>query len=289
MSAQTVTLPAAAAGRLRPLAELPAAAWQGVQGLLTDIDDTLTRDGAIEPAALAALQALDRAGVPVIAITGRPAGWSEPFVMDWPVRAIVAENGGVLLRRQGHQPGRLERLFTTDEATRTAQFKRLQACAAAVLAEVPGATLAEDSPGRLTDIAIDHSEFRHLDAAAIAQVLAIMRRHGLTATVSSIHVNGWIGEHSKFTAAQWAVQALTGHGFDPAAWAFIGDSTNDQLMFERLPLTVGVANIQRFVPQLKAWPAWLCRAERGEGFAELAAALLSARGQPEGGRALVKP
>ncbi|WP_395702139.1 HAD-IIB family hydrolase [Aquabacterium sp.] len=276
MSAEPVTPAGVPADRLRPLAALPAAALRGIRGVLTDIDDTLTRDGAIEPAALDALQALAAAGLPVIAITGRPAGWSEPFALQWPVRAIVAENGGVLLRRGAD--GGLQRLFTTDEATRAAQFARLQACARAVLAEVPAATLAEDSPGRLTDIAIDHSEHRHLDAAAIAQVVAVMRRHGLTATVSSIHVNGWIGDHSKWTAANWAVQAVLGQAFDPAGWAFIGDSTNDQLMFERMPLTVGVANIARFVPQLKAWPAWLCRGERGAGFAELAAALLVARG-----------
>jgi len=279
MSAQPVTLPAAAVGRLRPLAELPTASLTAVRGVLTDIDDTLTRDGAIEPAALAALQALDHAGVPVIAITGRPAGWSEPFALAWPVRAIVAENGGVMLRRDGTADGDgLQRLFTTDEPTRAEQFRRLAACAAAVLAEVPGATLADDSPGRLTDIAIDHSEFRQLDALQIAQVLEVMRRHGLTATVSSIHVNGWIGEHSKWTAASWAVPSVLGEAFDPGQWLFIGDSTNDQLLFERLPLTVGVANIARFVPQLKAWPAWLTQAERGAGFAEMAAALLAARG-----------
>jgi len=275
-------LPAAAAGRLRPLAEAPDSLLAGVQGVLTDIDDTLTRDGAIEPAALAALHALQRAGLTVIAVTGRPAGWSEPFALAWPVAAIVAENGGVMLRREVTADGtaRLRRDFTTDEATRQAHFARLQACARAVLAEVPGATLAEDSPGRLTDIAIDHSEFHHLDAAQIAQVVAVMRRHGLTATVSSIHVNGWIGDHSKWTAAQWAVPVATGRGFGPAEWPlwlYVGDSTNDQLMFERLPLTVGVANIARFVPSLTAWPAWVTTAERGQGFAEAAGMLLRQR------------
>ena len=86
------------AGRLLPLATLDAARLRSVKGVLTDIDDTLTRDGAIEPAALAALHDLRTNGLPVIAITGRPAGWSEPFAMQWPVHAIVAENGGVMLR-----------------------------------------------------------------------------------------------------------------------------------------------------------------------------------------------
>lgn len=63
-----------AAARPRPIAEWPATERAGLLGVMTDIDDTLTRDGAIEPAALAALHELAAAGVPVIAITGRPAG-----------------------------------------------------------------------------------------------------------------------------------------------------------------------------------------------------------------------
>jgi hypothetical protein len=258
-----------------PWSQAPTERLAGLRGVLTDIDDTLTRDGAIEPAALLALRDLAAAGCPVIAITGRPAGWSEPFALAWPVAAIVAENGGVMLRRA--HDGTLRHDFAQPPAERAANFARLQACAAAVLREVPGATLAQDSPGRLTDIAIDHSEFAHLDPAQIDAVLAVMRAHGLSATVSSIHVNGWIGGHSKWTAAEWAVQALTAQPFAPARWLYVGDSTNDQLMFERMPLSVGVANIARFWAGLRSKPAYVTAGERGMGFAEVAAALLAAR------------
>jgi hydroxymethylpyrimidine pyrophosphatase-like HAD family hydrolase len=101
-----------------------------------------------------------------------------------------------------------------------------------------------------------------------------MRRHGLTATVSSIHVNGWIGGHSKWSGARWAVERVLGYTFDAAEWLYVGDSTNDQLMFERVPASVGVANIARFVPQLQVLPAWVTVAERGRGFAEVAERLL---------------
>lgn len=259
---------------MQPLSSCPPAALRTVRGVLTDIDDTLTADGAIAPMALQALHRLRAAGLPVIAITGRPAGWSEPFALQWPVAAIVAENGSVMLRDEG---GVLRRDFSQGEATRVANFARLQACAAAVLARVPGSRLATDSPGRLTDIAIDHSEFAQLAPAQIEQACAVMREHGLTATVSSIHINGWIGEHSKWTAAQWAVPTALGLDFAVGDWVYVGDSTNDQLMFERVPLSVGVANIARFVPQLRSLPAYVTAAERGEGFAEVAQALLAAR------------
>ena len=212
--------------------------------------------------------------MPVIAITGRPAGWSEPFARAWPVAAIVAENGAVMLRRSAQG---LQHDFVDDVPTRAANRWRLQDCLRAVLAEVPGATAAQDSAGRLTDIAIDHSEFAQLDADAIAQVVAVMQRHGLTATVSSIHVNGWIGAHDKPSGARWAVAQALGLPFVDADWVYLGDSTNDQAMFAWLPLTVGVANIARFVPQLRWLPGFVTRAERGEGFAELADRLLAAR------------
>lgn len=261
---------------LQPWSSAPPLPLATLRGVLTDIDDTLTRNGAIEPAALAALWRLQQAGVPVIAITGRPAGWSEPFALAWPVAAIVAENGAVMLRREGDA---LRHDFVQSETERTGNFARLQACALDVLRRVPGATLATDSAGRLTDIAVDHSEFVHLSGEQIEQVLAVMREHGLTATVSSIHVNGWIGTHSKWTAAAWAVETVLGQGFDPARWLYVGDSTNDQLMFHHMPLSVGVANIARFVLQLKDLPGWVTRAERGQGFAEVAERVLLARGR----------
>ena len=263
------------APRPRPLAEIEPARWAAIVGVLTDIDDTLTADGAIEPVALRALERLAAARIPVIAITGRPAGWSEPFALAWPLAAIVAENGAAMLRRDGSG---LRRDFAQDEVTRAVNRLRLDACAAAVLAAVPGSRLAADSGGRLTDIAIDHSEFNHLGVAEIAAVVATMRVHGLTATVSSIHVNGWIGTHSKWSGTRWAVSATLGIELDPAAWVFVGDSTNDQAIFERIPLSVGVANVARFLPQMTAPPAYIAAGERGRGFAEVADALLAVRG-----------
>lgn len=263
--------------RPRPLAEMPPAALQGVRGVMTDIDDTLTRDGAIEPAALDALRRLAAADVPVVAITGRPMGWSQPFAAAWPVAAIVAENGAVALIRE--PAGLVRTEYVQDAATRAANAARLQAVAAQVLREVPGATLARDSAGRVTDIAIDHSEFTHLAQPQIEQAVALMRSHGMNATVSSIHINGWFGAHTKFTAAAWMVQRLFGRELqgEIGQWIYVGDSTNDQLMFERFPLSVGVANLRDFAAQLKVWPRFITRGQRGDGFAEVAAALLAAR------------
>lgn len=261
----------------RPFDDCPDALLRAVSGVLTDIDDTLTHEGAIEPEALAALGALRAAGLPVIAITGRPMGWSEPFARDWPIDAIVAENGAVALFMHD---GSLRIEYAQDEPTRTHNARRLAEVAQRVLREVPGATLARDSAGRVTDIAVDHSEFARLDDATIARVVALMRSEGMNATVSSIHVNGWFGDHDKLSGARWIVRRRLGRDVDAERerWLYVGDSTNDQRMFGHFPLGVGVANLMHFADQLHTWPAWITAAERGRGFAQVARRLLAARG-----------
>jgi hydroxymethylpyrimidine pyrophosphatase-like HAD family hydrolase len=241
---------------------------------------------------------LKAAGLHVIPITGRPIGWSEPFargdaatgVAPWPVDAIVAENGAVAFRGEnlqeiGLQPPSelrkpLSKLYQQDEATRRLNYTRMQAVAQQVLAAVPGAALSQDSPGRETDIAIDHSEFVHLAPQHIAHAVRIMHAAGMNATVSSIHINAWFGEHNKLSGARWIVRELFGRSLDAELnrWVYVGDSTNDQLMFEHFEHSIGVANIRRFEAQLSHKPRFITPSERGAGFAEVAQRLLAGRG-----------
>ena len=276
---------------MKPLSFLPSRECAPICGILTDIDDTLTTDGAITPDALQALGALKASGLHVIPITGRPVGWSEPFAATWPVDAIVAENGAVALRRSAEifdknclstnqdKREQLSKIYQQDAATRAANYANMQQVLAQIEREVPGARRATDSPGRETDIAIDHSEFTHLPQDAIDHAVRIMRDAGMNATVSSIHINGWFGDHNKLEGARWIVRELFGRNLDAEIdrWVYVGDSTNDQVMFEHFPHSVGVANIARFVPQLTHRPRFVTQGERGAGFAEVARAVLAAR------------
>ena len=249
----------------------PPQPWLGV---FTDIDDTLTTEGAITADALQALTALKQAGLMVVPITGRPMGWSRDFAQTWPVDALVAENGAAAWLPQAD--GQPRAIYQQSEAVRTANWTRMQEVAARIVREVPGAALAQDSAGRETDIAIDHSEFTHLPAAAIDEVVRIMRSAGMVATVSSIHINGWFGQHNKLTGAHWIVRELWGRDLDAEIdrWVYVGDSTNDQVMFEQFAHSLGVANIQRFATQLTHPPRYVTPAERGAGFAQVVKRLL---------------
>ena len=261
-----------------PLSHWPRESRRGLTGLLTDIDDTLTTEGAVTPDVLQAMADLKGAGLHVIAITGRPVGWSEPFALAWPIDAIVAENGAVALVRG--PDGRLRKHYQQDAGTRARNYARMQQVSARIVASVPGALPAQDSAGRETDIAIDHSEFTELPEPKIREVVGIMRAEGMTATVSSIHVNGWYGSHDKLAGARWIVRTLFDRDVDAEIdrWAYVGDSTNDECMFERFPHSIGVANIRRFAAQLRHPPRYVTEGERGAGFAEVARGVLEARG-----------
>jgi HAD superfamily hydrolase (TIGR01484 family) len=276
---------------MKPLSQLPAAAARSLVGVFTDIDDTLTTEGAITPDALQALHNLRAAGLVVIPITGRGIGWCEPFLQSteaaWPVPAMVAENGALACAyfdKNGEWPayslnGQLSKLYQSDAATRTVNCQRMRAVAAQVLREAPGAQLARDSAGRETDVAFDHSEFAHLSETQIEQVLHICRSQGMQASVSSIHINAWFGEHNKWQGAQWILRELTGRNLQAEInqWLYVGDSSNDELMFQHFSHSVGVANIARFAPRMQHLPRYVSRAERGAGFAELSQHVLKWR------------
>ena len=219
----------------------------------------------------------------MVAVTGRSMGWCLPFAGSWPIDAIVAENGAVALIPALHGgAGDLVIEYAQSAATRARNARRLRAAAAHVLHEVPGTTLAADSAGRVTDIAIDHSENARLDAGQIAAVVARLQAKGLTVSVSSIHINGWIGAHDKLSGARWIAKRLYGIDLDHEVgrWLAIGDSANDQALFAHFPVSVGVANLMDAAAAITAWPAYLTEGARGAGFAEVARCLVAAHSRP---------
>lgn len=255
-----------------------------VIGIFTDIDDTLTTHGAITPDALQALADLKAAGLCVIPITGRPIGWCEPFMdgrhtATWPVDAMVAENGAVAFTRGLNAQAPLQKRYQQDAAMRRANQARMREIAALVEAKMPGVELSQDSAGRETDLAFDYAEFARHTPETVEQVLAILQGAGMQTTVSSIHIHGCFGDFNKWQGACWIVRELFGRDLTQEldSWVFVGDSGNDQAMFQHFTHSVGVANIARFVPQLQHLPRYVTQGERGAGFAEVARAILGTR------------
>jgi len=264
---------------LRPLHEMPMTARRGVRGVLTDIDDTLTTDGRLTAEAYAALDRLSAGGFNVVPITGRPAGWCDHIARMWPVAGVVGENGAFWMRYDRAQR-RLVKRYVATEAARAAQRARLQTIADRILAAVPGSALATDQPYRECDIAIDFREdVAPLSRAAVDRIVELMRAEGMTAKVSSIHVNGWFGEYDKLgMTRRFAAEVLdVDLDAERERFVFAGDSPNDAPMFAHFPLSVGMANVRQFLDRLESPPAFVTERAAGDGFVELADFLLAAR------------
>ena len=265
--------------RMRPLASLAEAARARVRGVLADIDDTLTTDGRLTAEAYAALARLHEAGFVVVPITGRPAGWCDHIARMWPVDAVVGENGALYMRYDA-AGRRLVRRFAVDDETRRANRVRLAAIGAKILAAVPGTALASDQLYREADLAVDFCEdVPPLPRTAIDRVVALMEAEGMTAKVSSIHVNGWFGAYDKLAMTKTLFAEAFAIDLDRERdrFVFAGDSPNDAPMFAYFPHSVGVANVRAFADRIATLPAYVTEREAGAGFAELADLLLAAR------------
>jgi hypothetical protein len=266
--------------QVRPLGEFPRDDRARVNVLLTDIDDTLTDDGRLTAAAYSALERLQIGGLIVVPVTGRPAGWCDHIARMWPVHAVVGENGAFYFRYD-RTTRRMIRRYWKSDAERRRDALRLLELAGEIVAAVPGAAVAADQAYRETDLAIDFREdVPPLPPAAVARIVQMFEATGATAKISSIHVNGWFGDCDKLATTRRLFAAEFAIDLDARSReiVFVGDSPNDAPMFGFFPNAVGVANVRDFAGRLTAEPTWVTPSRGGKGFAELAAALLEARG-----------
>jgi hypothetical protein len=263
----------------QPVTALPVAACRAFLGVLTDIDDTLSTAGRVTGETYATMERLRAAGLLVIPITGRPAGWCDHIARMWPVDAIVGENGALYMVHDDVAHKLIKR-YALGESERSAARSRLAAIGARILREIPGCALASDQPYREADLAIDYCEdVAPLPREAVDRIVAMMRAEGMTAKVSSIHVNGWFGSFDKLTMTRTLVRERFDIDLEArrAQFVFVGDSPNDGPMFDFFPYSVGVANVRRFADRLPTAPKYVTEREAGAGFVETASLILAAR------------
>src|SRR5262249_10245197 len=152
-----------------------------------DLDDTLLDHGALREDAYSALFRLKEANLVLVACTGRPAGWGELLVRQWPIDALVAENGGVgLVREVSGEHVRAEVAIGANEREGRAALK---AIADEILRSVPEVALADDNDARWTDVTLDVGEYRRASQHAIRTVCALAEARGAHTIASSVHVH----------------------------------------------------------------------------------------------------
>ncbi len=260
----------------QPIKNFPSLAKGELRAVLTDIDDTLTENGRLPAIAYHAMERLKAAGLLVIPVTGRPAGWCDMIARQWPVDGVVGENGAFYFRYD-ESSRRMIRCYMKTPEQRAADRLNLNTIQIEVLEKITGTAIASDQAYREADLAIDFAEdVKTLAPDVVSDIVKIFEAHGATAKISSIHVNGWFGGYDKLTTSlrllkdEFKIDATT----KPETIIFAGDSPNDAPMFGYFPNSVGVANIMHFRDSLPASPSWVTKAAGGHGFAELVDQLL---------------
>ena len=262
---------------MKPVNDFPQDKKSFINYLLTDIDDTITNQGRIPACAFKALEDLDKAGIKVIPITGRPAGWCDHIARMWPVKGVVGENGAFYFAYDTDAKKMIRRYFKTDQQ-RLQDKKKLAIIEKNILQQVPGCKVSADQPYREADLAIDFSEdVQALSQMDIDKIVDIFEQEGATAKISSIHVNGWFGNYDKLSMTKIMFKEVFKKDIDKIKEniIFSGDSPNDEPMFEYFSNSVGVANVLAFKDTLKSKPAWITKKNGGFGFSQLAEVLLS--------------
>lgn len=263
---------------MKPLSALAAEQAIGLKGVVFDLDDTLLDGGHLTESAYSALFRLRETGLRLVACTGRPAGWGEILQRQWPVDAIVTENGAVTFARTTPSS---RRSIAADAQRQSARRAELFELAHRLLARFPAAELADDNDARLTDVTIDIGEHRRVPPQDVSHMRAIARAQGVRSTQSSVHL------HLSFDASDKAsgtVRLLVEQfGEDPTGacvrYAFVGDSGNDAAAFAAFRLTFGVSNVLAHLSRLTLPPRYVATAPMGRGFAEIAARIVELRTQ----------
>jgi HAD superfamily hydrolase (TIGR01484 family) len=262
---------------MKPIEKIPKTVKKAIRYVLADIDDTLTLDGRLPAVVFAAMEGLKKAGICMIPITGRPAGWCDHIARMWPVDGVVGENGAFYFYYDDQQRKMRRRYFKSEEQRR-ADRKKLEKLKREILDKIPGCRVSADQHYREADLAIDYCEdVPPLSMKDIDRIVRLFEKAGARAKISSIHVNGWFGEYDKLTMTRLLFAEVFKDDLAAAKEdvIFIGDSPNDVPMFQFFPHSVGVANILQFKEKITHKPVWITRQEGGYGFAEMVDLILT--------------
>jgi hydroxymethylpyrimidine pyrophosphatase-like HAD family hydrolase len=255
---------------------MPREEAQRLRGLLFDLDDTVLTHGLLTRAAYGALWDLRDAGLALVAVTGRPSGWGEVVARQWPVEGCVTENGAVSVARDGSGVAVHD---ACDEAERRARRMRLAQIIDDVRLEVPEARLTDDIGARRADVTWDIGERLRMPEDRVAAIQRVIAKAGARSFRSSVHLHATFDSDDKASGAVRFLGARLGvdSGEARARFAFAGDSGNDAACFAAFRVTFGVANVARWAASLSIPPRWVASKEMGDGFAEIARAIVAAR------------
>lgn len=213
--------------------------------IFSDFDGTLTDGVKFTSDFLKVIELLESHNVPMVIVTGRSKSWAHFFLTHFPSLKVVISEGGGVISRAGADT------IINDEAMVEADvLNQLEHFCHKLKTRFPNLQLTADSFGRQCDRAIDLIDLKKMPSLQ-REVEEFMKQEKVNFSVSSVHLNFWCGDISKFKAVE---HYLHTEGVSEKDCLYFGDAPNDQSMFKHFTQSVGVSNIEDVLDQLTHKP-----------------------------------
>ncbi|MGK7884392.1 MAG: HAD-IIB family hydrolase [Crocosphaera sp.] len=240
--------------------------------IATDIDGTLTKNGQFNSKLLSNLETLKQRNILVLLITGRSAGWCQSLVNYLPVWGIIAENGGVYALKESQSMKPLTAINNIREHRQLLQnnFEEIKQ-------KFPHLQPSSDNQFRITDWTFDCHECSQEELLTIEKICQ-EKKWGFTYS----HIQGHLKPLNQNKAN--GLITLKETYFQELSYSEImtvGDSPNDESLFDKnlFHITVGVANIAKYLDKLKHKPFYITNLSESDGFGEIVQLLVEKNNQ----------
>ncbi|ARV62047.1 HAD family hydrolase [Nostocales cyanobacterium HT-58-2] len=257
--------------RLLPLSKISSTqCFSNVRLVATDMDGTLTKEGKFTSALLQSLQDLATAGIKVVIVTGRSAGWVSGVAYYLPIIGAIAENGGLFFFGGSEKSVALTAIpdLIAHRQHLASAFQQLQT-------QFPHIQESTDNRFRLTDWTFD---VQSLSTDELKTLSYLCQQMGWGFTYSNVqcHIKP-LGQDKAIGLLQVLREYFP--QYTPEQVVTVGDSPNDESLFDEryFPVSVGVANVLEYANQLQHQPAYVTSGAEGEGFCELAQLMINVR------------
>jgi len=191
--------------------------------IFSDFDGTITTEkGELLPSTITQIYKLSKL-YDIILVTGRPVAWGELILSCFPIKAVIAENGYCCLTST-------KKYYPFGEAKNQQKIIKL-------INDNFNVEYSSDQKSRESDIAIELNPYFYKNQTDILNLIKDYRYK-----ISNIHLNIWEGDYNKGEALKWYIEKynLTDELFA------IGDSPNDQPMFDQIKNSYHVKSLSNF-------------------------------------------
>lgn len=244
-----------------------------IRYVISDVDDTITKDGKLYPLVLDAMYRLKMSGRTIILVTGGSTGWADGYIRQWPVDAVIAESGAVMLCHD--RTGGISSIINPSIKKDEVMEKRRK-----LIEYTAPYPFSSDQCVRIFDIAYDKAMMTDSEIQALRNILTLF---GASMAESSIHINSWFGSYDKKSALKFFMEKCL--GVSEADFLshsiYLGDSFNDQPLFDYIPTSIGMHTVEDKRSGFHSLPEYITMGTSGDGWVEVVNAIVDGRGGEE--------